>query len=186
MDATPAGATAVLIGGLAANAYRQVPRFTGDADVLITGALRSAAVIERALLGRGFVRPPGKRVYKVGRFSWRRLLWQGDDPLTPSVVDLFFGDDGFLADVTRRALSLLVAKRRILVASPEDIVLFKFLAIASGREQRGHKIITDDDDVRVILSGLADEIDAPYLRAQAQNLGVLRLANRYLRDAGLS
>jgi hypothetical protein len=185
MDAAPEGVKTLLLGGLAANAYRKVQRLTVDADLLLQGGIRSPRGLERTLLHRGFTRPPGKRVYKVGRFEWRRLLWPGDDPLAPSVVDLFFGDEGFLADVARRAVPLKIKGRRILIASPEDIVAFKLLAISSGRETRGHKIVIDEDDVRSILSGLSSSLDIGYVREQAASLGVLRLANRYLREAGL-
>jgi hypothetical protein len=185
IDSAPQGVTTLLLGGLAANAYRKVQRLTVDADLLLLGGIRSAGAIERALLRCGFVRPPGKRVYKVGRFEWRRILWPGDDPLAPSVVGLFFGDEGFLADVARRAVPLQVKGRRILIASPEDIVAFKLLAVSSGRETRGHKILSDEDDVRSILSDLSDSLDVRYLREQAASLGILRLANRYLRGAGL-
>jgi hypothetical protein len=185
IDAAPEGVTTLLLGGLAANAYRKVQRLTVDADLLLRGGIRSAGALERVLLQRGFARPPGKRVYRVGRFEWRRLLWPGDDPLAPSVVDLFFGDEGFLADVARRAVPLEIKGRPILIASPEDIVAFKLLAISSGRQTRGHKLLIDEDDLRSILSDLSGSLDVGYIREQAASLGVLRLANRHLREAGL-
>lgn len=184
-EAVPEGARAVLIGGLAANIYRKVRRLTVDADVIVWGeGLRSAAALERALIARGFARPPGRRVYRAGRFEWRRLLWPGDDPEEPAVVDLFLGG-GFLADAVDRARPAEVRGRTILVASPEDIVVFKLLAISSGASVRGHKLMSDEDDVRSILASLSDTIDADYIREQASTVGALRLANRYLRAAGI-
>lgn len=63
-------------------------------------------------------------------------------------------------------------------ATPEDLIVFKALAISSGT--RGRKAVTDQDDVCSIVENPALKLDFQYIRAMASTLGVLRVVNRYL------
>jgi len=158
LDAVPAGVDVVILGGLAANAFRTVPRVTLDVDLLLVTHVRAAAAIVRTLVSAGFLRPPGRRAYRVGRFEWRRLLWPFPDPEDPTLVDLFFcGADAhsgkFLRSVVSRAVTTMIGGRLVRFTTPEDIVVFKALAIASGA--RGPKAATDEDDVRSIVGNRA-------------------------------
>jgi hypothetical protein len=187
LGAVPAGVDVIILGGLAANAFRTVPRVTLDADLLLVTDLRAAGAIVRTLISRGFLRPPRRRVYRAGRFEWRRILWPFPDPEDPTLVDLFFwGADEhsrtFLRSVVSRAVTTMIGGRPIRSATPEDIVVFKALAIASGA--RGPKAATDEDDVRSIIGNRALELDGEYIRTMASSVGVLRVINRFLSPAG--
>ncbi|MBI4605194.1 MAG: hypothetical protein HY721_24785 [Planctomycetes bacterium] len=182
--AVPAGVEIVILGGLAANAYRTVPRVTLDADLLLVTDLRSAGPIERALKSAGFTRPKGRRVYRAGRFEWRRLLWPFPDPDDPTLIDLFFsGADPhsavFIRSVAARAIATMVGGRPLHAATPEDVVVFKALAIASGA--RGPKEATDADDIASIVRNPALSLDRAYIRKMASSVGVLRVVNRFLK-----
>lgn len=183
-DALPPGVDVVILGGLAANAFRTVPRVTLDADLLLVTDIRTASAMERRLLAAGFERPKGRRAYRAGRFEWRRILWPRPDPEDPTLVDLFFsGADAqsgaFIRSVSARAVATLVGRRQVRSATPEDVIVFKALAIASGT--RGPKAVTDEDDVRSIVGNPAVHLDAGYLRAMASSVGVLRVVTRFLR-----
>ncbi len=183
-DALPSGVDVVLLGGLAANAYRSEPRVTLDADLLLVLDAHLGREIELRMLQVGFERPPGRRGYRAGRFEWRRLIWPLPDPIDPTKVDLFFsGADpqsgGFIRSVAARAVSTKLGPRAVKVATPEDVIVFKALAIASG--VRGTKAVTDQDDVLSILGNRKLQLDVEYIRAMASSLGVLRVVSRYLR-----
>jgi hypothetical protein len=187
LDTVPAGVDVVILGGLAANAFRTVPRVTLDADLLLVTDVRAAGAIVRTLVSAGFLRPPGRRVYRAGRFEWRRLLWPFPDKEDPTLLDLFFWGAGehtgeFLRSVVSRAVTTMVRGRSVRSATPEDIVVFKALAIASGA--RGPKAATDEDDVRSIVGNRALRLDAKYIRTMASSVGVLRVVNRFLSPAG--
>ena len=182
--AVPDGVQVVILGGLAANAFRTVPRVTLDADLLVVTDLRSAGPIERGLVSVGFARPEGRRVYRAGRFEWRRLLWPFPDPDDPTLIDLFFSGADlysgvFIQSVAARAIATMVKGRPIRSATPEDIVVFKALAIASGT--RDPKAATDDDDIASIVRNPALKLDVPYIRKMAPSVGVLRTVNRFLK-----
>ncbi len=183
-DALPDDVEVVILGGLAANVYRTVPRVTLDADLLLVTDVKSASGTERTLLAAGFLRPPGRRVYRAGRFEWRRLLWPAPSPEDPTLVDLFFSGADlhsgvFIRSVASRAIATSVRGRQVKTATPEDIIVFKALAIASG--MRGPKEITDQDDVRSIVGNPALHLDTGYVRAMASTIGVLRVVTRFLR-----
>lgn len=184
----PANVPVVVIGGLAANVYRAVERFTQDADLVVYVDASAATAMDRALVKAGFTKPRGRRTYRSGAIGWRKFLWPFPDPMQPTVVDLFFGGEAdritpFLAAVASRAAVRRVGDVHVGVAAPEDIVLFKLMAIASGK--RGSQAIIDEDDVRQILWNRSHHIDAEYVRSWAVALGVQKLAVKYLREVGL-
>lgn len=186
-DALPTGVDVVVLGGLAANAYRLETRLTLDADLLLVVDVRLAGDIERKMLDAGFERPPGRRGYRAGRFVWRRLIWPRPDPINPTKVDLFFsGADehsgAFIRSVAARAVSTSFGSRMVKVATPEDVIVFKALAIASG--VRGTKAVTDQDDVWSILGNRRLKLDVVYIRSMASTVGVLRVVSRLMKRIG--
>lgn len=59
-DSLPPDVHLVILGGLAANAFRVEPRLTLDADLLIVSDVQTASSIDRLLLAAGFKPPPGR------------------------------------------------------------------------------------------------------------------------------
>ncbi len=180
-DALSPSVELIILGGLAANVYRGIGRLTQDADLLLVVEARPPSEIERDLVAAGFRRPPGPRKYRAGRFEWRRLVWPSPDEET--IVDLFFsGADrhsaAFLRCVAARAVPTMLRGRSVKAVTPEDLIVFKALALASGT--RGPKTVTDQDDVRSILDNRTLSLDLEYLRKMASSVGVLRVVTRFL------
>lgn len=148
----------LLIGGLAVSSWIE-PRATQDMDVIVKVKRRDAARLKRALLATGA---------RITSLELRILLERRfvRFPMGGPTLDVRLENSTHDRDAFRRAKALTYEGRKLLVATPEDLVLYKLIAwrpvdqrdILSFLEQR------KDLNRRYIssrLSGIEEETSAP-------------------------
>jgi predicted nucleotidyltransferase len=144
----------VVVGGLAA-AFQGEPRATNDVDFMVTvdtaRVWRLAEEAQRA----GFDVDP-----HLADLHWRMngfvRLWLGP-PGEQVAVDLMACATEFLREAAWRAQQALLMGRRVPIASPEDLILFK---LAAYRDK-------DVPDITAIFQRHEAEVDREYLRKWA-------------------
>ena len=159
------GRPAALIGGMAV-VVRVRPRFTDDIDAIVD--------VQKGALD-DFLRLARRHGY-----AWlegdRGMMEEGLIPLVDSAsgahVDLLVADNSFFMGVLGRAEVMEVSGAQIPVATVEDLILLK---LDANRPQ-------DLDDAIALLDA-QENVDEPYLRAQADAIGIGERVTAFLGRA---
>ena len=165
------------IGGSLASSIFGVPRATQDADIVADIEEECAeSLVER--LGREFY-ADAERIASGIR---RRASFNVIHLPTMFKVDVFVvGRDGWSAKQIERRVSIEIdqAGTRLLVTSPEDIVLHKLLWYREG----GHVSDRQWRDALGVLRVQGSRLDESYLRKMADELAVTDLLEEILQEA---
>jgi predicted nucleotidyltransferase len=145
----------VLVGGLAAGLQGQ-PRVTRDVDFMITLASQRVWHLTEAARKEGFDVDPHEAELHWEASGFIRL-WLGP-PGKQVAVDLMACKSEFLREAAWRATQAQCMGRRVPIATPEDMILFKLSAY---REK-------DIPDLRAIFLRHEKTLDREYLRRWAQ------------------
>jgi predicted nucleotidyltransferase len=144
----------VVVGGLAA-AFQGEPRATNDVDFMVTVDTARVWSFAEEAKQAGFDVDP-----HLADLHWRMngfvRLWLGP-PGEQVAVDLMACATEFLREAAWRAQPALLMGRRVPVASPEDLILFK---LAAYRDK-------DVPDITAIFQRHEERIDREYLRKWA-------------------
>lgn len=157
------GAPCALVGGLAM-VLRARPRFTRDADLIITVSEGSSGALLEAARRHGFAYDEDEtRTFVEGGLV---RLWSAEAPgasRQESVgVDLLFANDPLSESVVARAEVLEFDAIRLPVATPEDLLLMKLDANRP----------TDLDDAIALKEAFGESLDRAYIDHWAAQLGL--------------
>ena len=171
------GATAWVGGSLASSIFG-IPRATQDADIVADLRVEMAVpLVER--LGEDFYADTERIASGIERRSSFNVIHLG----TMFKVDVFLvGRDTWSERQIERRRSIEIDEdgTRILVTSPEDIILHKLTWYREG----GHVSDRQWRDALGVLQVQGDRIDRVYLGTMADDLGVSHLLGELLEEAG--
>jgi len=171
------GATAWVGGSLASSIFG-IPRATQDADIVADLRVEMAVpLVER--LGEDFYADTERIASGIERRSSFNVIHLG----TMFKVDVFLvGRDTWSERQIERRRSIEIDEdgTRILVTSPEDIILHKLTWYREG----GHVSDRQWRDALGVLQVQGDRIDRVYLGTMADDLGVSDLLGELLEEAG--
>lgn len=163
-----------IIGGVAVRAYG-VPRPTYDVDVTISVSEAELPTLYESVEEKGYTIPDAYRAGWVDRIAGMPLvkfrIYRPDKSVD---VDIFIAETAYQRVIVDRRRPWKMDERRVWIASPEDLVLLKLLA---GR----HRDYGDIEDLRMLLG----DLDEPYLRQWAEELGVSSALEEVLRQPPL-
>lgn len=143
-----------LVGGIAVGVWGE-PRYTMDADFVIRLSSRKTLPFLRAAAGHGFKVDLEVALMNLDVSGATRLDYKD------RFVDMIVGESEFdLAAMERRA-SVRLGKRNIRVATAEDLILYKLVALRD----------RDIDDIRRIITRQRNRLETGYLRKWAATLG---------------
>jgi hypothetical protein len=114
-----------IVGAVARNAWAP-PRATTDLDVAIAAEPAAVAAAEGSLRELGYA--PVRRHQVESDDALPDLIVFRSARSLPRQVDLLVAKTDFEAAVLARAVAVQVSGHRVLVASPEDLVVYKLLA----------------------------------------------------------
>ncbi len=143
----------LLYGGLAAGLWGE-PRYTEDVDIVLFISERDALRFLRAAAQSGFAVDEGLALQQLQVSGWARLPLEEEK--SPWHLDLTLGDSPFDRSALSRRKGVVLFDRKVWVASPEDLVIYK---LVSARDR-------DMMDVRQIARRQKG-LDVPYLRKWA-------------------
>jgi predicted nucleotidyltransferase len=148
-----------LIGGVAVGVWIE-PRATKDIDFLVDA--RSDGVDELVLAARsaGFEAHPDE-VQRLRRSHMTRV-WTSDSEGEPLMIDLLLNEHPFYESVLDRSRPQQVQRTEIRVASPEDLLILKLLAM---RPQ-------DIADAGRLVETYGPQFDRAYLQFWASELSI--------------
>ncbi len=120
-----AGVQGVFIGALAAIAWGRI-RTTTDVDLVISASRSDLDAMTRVLAPRGFTAGAPVQVDPADPSPDISVFWSNE---VPSVrVDMFHAKTPFELEVMKTAIEAEVGGRRIRVARPEAVIVYKVLA----------------------------------------------------------
>lgn len=166
----------LLYGGMAASLWGE-PRYTADVDFVIFVPEREFFKFARAAAKHGFSVDENLAIQQVQVSGWARLPLDG--PKSPWHLDITIGDSPFDPSALKRRKQVTLFDRKVWVASPEDVIIYKLVA---GRDQ-------DLIDVGHIVRRQKD-LDKAYLRKwadwwEAQKIeGIRKRLEKLLAAAG--
>jgi hypothetical protein len=170
------GATAWVGGSLASSIFG-IPRATQDADIVADLRVEMAhPLVER--LGEEFYADVERIATGIERRSSFNLIHLA----TMFKVDVFLvGRDPWSEREIERRISVEIDEEgtRVLVTSPEDIILHKLRWYREG----GHVSDRQWRDALGVLLVQGERVDRVYLQAMADDLGVSDLLEELLREA---
>ena len=175
LDATEAGAFEYLLyGGLAAGLWGE-PRYTEDVDFVLFVPERHAYRFLRVAAKHGFSVDEDLAIQQIQVSGWARLPFGGAK--SPWHLDLTLGDSPFDKSALARRKQVELFDRKVWVASPEDLLIYK---LVSWRDR-------DVMDVNAIVKR-QKSLDAAYLKkwiAWWEKQGIEGIAKRFA-DLGLA
>ena len=137
----------MLIGGVAAGIWGE-PRYTIDADFIVVLSHNQTGPFLRAAKIRGFT--PDEQVVLMNlQISGVARL-----PYHERHADLIVGESDFDQSALDRRRSVTIFDRTVWIASPEDIILYKLVALRD----------RDIDDIRRIITRQGKNLDLRYLK----------------------
>jgi len=163
----------MFIGGIAVSAWA-VPRATYDVDAI---ALINKKKISDFLVlcGKyGFDYDADRPVKHIQRLSFLTLSTETSSS-EKIYTDIFLARGQYFQFAIKRKKILTVFNMRIPVISPEDLILYKLIA---GRSR-------DIEDIHEILLRQKDNLDMPYMKQWAEELGILYKLEDELRSSSL-
>jgi predicted nucleotidyltransferase len=140
----------LLYGGLAAGLWGE-PRYTEDVDFVLFLPERQAFKFLRQAAAKGFAVEEDLAIQQLQVSGWARLPF--GDRKSPWHLDLTLGDSPFDKSALARKKKVELFERKVWVASPEDLLVYK---LVSWRER-------DVLDVHAIVKR-QKSLDAAYLR----------------------
>lgn len=130
LDAVDAGQFEYLLyGGLAAGLWGE-PRYTEDVDFVIFIPERHAYRFLRVAAKYGFAVDEDLAIQQIQVSGWARLPLA--EAKSPWHLDLTLGDSPFDKSALERKKEVVLFDRKVWVASPEDVVVYK---LVSARER---------------------------------------------------
>ena len=147
----------VIIGGIAASVLGR-PRTTMDADVVVLITARKLPSLLGALKSHGFRISPSreKKVSeKLKKLLPAKISYKGGFS-----TDIRTASYSLDKSAIKRALRVEMFDRKLPVATPEDVILYKVVRFSD----------MDKADMKAILSRFRQKIDLSYLRDGAQKL----------------
>jgi hypothetical protein len=164
----------LLYGGLAAGLWGE-PRYTEDVDLVLFLPERHAFKFLREASKHGFFVEEDLAIQQIQVSGWARLPF--GERKSPWHLDLTLGDSPFDKSALSRKKQVDLFERKVWLAAPEDLVLYK---LVSWRDR-------DVMDVHAIVKRQGKALDAAYLRkwvAWWEKQGIEGIAERYA-DLGL-
>lgn len=158
----------ILYGGLAAALWGE-PRYTEDVDLVLFLPERHAYKFLREAVRHGFAVDEDLAIQQVQVSGWARLPF--GKPRSPWHLDLTLGDSPFDRSALSRKKQVELFERKVWVASPEDLLVYK---LVSWRDR-------DVMDVHAILKR-QKALDGAYLHkwiAWWEKQGIEGIAKRY-------
>lgn len=119
----------VIYGGLAAALWGE-PRYTEDVDLVLFIPERHAFKFLRAAAKAGFAVDEDLAIQQIQVSGWARLPLA--EAKSPWHLDLTLGDSPFDKSALERKKEVVLFDRKVWVASPEDVVVYK---LVSARER---------------------------------------------------
>ena len=157
------GVAHALIGGMAANLFREEPRATADVDVmLLVRPAEVSALIER-------FRSDGWKVESFGNEAQQLRLRRAKLPR----VDCILATTDFERSAVTRAVEFEIEGRSLKVVAPDDLVVLKLIA---GRAR-------DYETVVAMLNAGRVRLDPAYIEAWLEQFGVKERWARALEEA---
>lgn len=164
------------IGGSLASSIFGIPRATQDADIIANLSPEMARpLVER--LGSEFYADEERIAFGIDRRSSFNVIHLP----TMFKIDIFLvGRDAWSESVIQRRRSVEVDDQgtRVLVTSPEDIVLHKLVWYREG----GHVSDRQWRDALGVLQVQGKRLDRAYLHEMAEELGVAHLLEELLQE----
>jgi hypothetical protein len=115
----------LLYGGLAAGLWGE-PRYTEDVDVVLFVPERHAYRFLRTAAKHGFSVDENLAIQQIQVSGWARLPL--GDPKSPWHLDLTLGDSPFDKSALQRRRQVELFDRKVWVASPEDLLIYKLVS----------------------------------------------------------
>jgi nucleotidyltransferase AbiEii toxin of type IV toxin-antitoxin system len=115
----------LLYGGLAAALWGE-PRYTEDVDLVIFLPERHAYKFLREAAQHGFAVDEDLAVQQIQVSGWARLPF--GEPKSPWHLDLTLGDSPFDKSALARKKQVELFDRKVWVASPEDLLVYKLVS----------------------------------------------------------
>ena len=161
-----------VMGGLAVRVY-SIPRATQDVDITISLDREKLPGFRDLLYEQGCSIPPvydsdwldqvaGLPLFKVKRYIGEH----GID------IDIFVAESRFQEQIIRRRCMVEISGNQVALVSPEDLMLLKLIA------SRPRDLV----DVQDLLFAMG-QLDEPYMRQWAAQLGVAEQLEQALREA---
>ena len=126
LDAVDAGQFEYLLyGGLAAALWGE-PRYTEDVDFVIFVPERHAYRFLRVAMKHGFAVDEDLAIQQIQVSGWARLPL--GEPKSPWHLDLTLGDSPFDKSALSRRKQVELFDRKVWVASPEDLLIYKLVS----------------------------------------------------------
>jgi len=126
IDAAESGPYPYMIyGGLAAGLWGE-PRYTEDVDIVIFVPERHAFKFLRAAAKAGFAVDEDLAIQQIQVSGWARLPLS--EAKSPWHLDLTLGDSPFDRSALGRRKEVTLFGRKVWVASPEDLVIYKLVS----------------------------------------------------------
>ncbi len=142
-----------LIGGIAVGVWGE-PRYTLDADFVIKLSSRNTLRFLRAAKEHGFVVDEEVSLMNIDVSGATRLDFKD------RYADVIVGESEFDQAAMRRRVLVPVYMKDIWVASAEDVILYKLVALRD----------RDLDDIRRIVTRQGEMLDRKYLQKWARTL----------------
>ncbi len=163
----------MFIGGIAVSAWA-VPRATYDVDAV--ALIDEKKIDDFLVLCRkyGFDYDEDSPVKHIQRLSFLTLS-AATSSSEKIYTDVFLARGLYFQSAIKRKKILTVFDIRIPVISPEDLILYKLIA---GRNR-------DIEDVHEILLRQKDNLDMPYMKQWAEELGILYKLEDELRSGNI-
>jgi len=159
----------LLYGGLAAGLWGE-PRYTEDVDLVLFLPERHAFKFLREASKHGFSVEEDLAIQQIQVSGWARLPF--GERKSPWHLDLTLGDSPFDKSALARKKQVELFERKVWLASPEDLVLYK---LVSWRDR-------DVMDVHAIVKRQGKALDLAYLRkwvAWWEKEGVEEVSERF-------
>ena len=115
----------LLYGGLAAGLWGE-PRYTEDVDFVLFVAERHAYRFLRVAAKHGFAVDEDLAIQQIQVSGWARLPF--GESKSPWHLDLTLGDSPFDKSALARRKPVELFDRKLWVASPEDLLIYKLVA----------------------------------------------------------
>src|SRR5258706_200395 len=115
----------LLYGGLAAALWGE-PRYTEDVDFVLFVAERHAYRFLRVAVKHGFAVDEDLAIQQIQVSGWARLPF--GDAKSPWHLDLTLGDSPFDKSALSRRKQVELFGRKLWVASPEDLLIYKLVS----------------------------------------------------------
>ncbi|MBI2901504.1 MAG: nucleotidyl transferase AbiEii/AbiGii toxin family protein [Planctomycetes bacterium] len=154
-----AGSDYMLYGGIAAGVWGE-PRFTEDVDVVLFIHEREFPRFLRAAARNGFRVEEDLCIQQIQVVGWSRIPLQSRD--SPWHIDVTLGDSPFDRSAFERRRDVELFGRRVKIASPEDLVVYKTISALTNPQR-----LQDVLDVEAVFRRMGPTLDAAYLKQWA-------------------